>query len=594
MAHASRKRLTRTDWHGRAAIALVVLGFALVSWNQLKKQWLQRESILSAAAEVHRLVVSQVLPAKRGSIVSSDGRVLASTGTAYRFGVKPGKVPESPAFYAALARATGIPASEIMDRVTSSTGVTEWVVDLSESQVREFQQAKADYGADGVWLTLAKEREYPFRDVLAGLLGSYKDGKARFGLDKGLDSVLAGESGKVVGMIDRSGNFLPWLIDERDSKPAVNGQDVVLTIDSDIQRAAYQALKRSFVSNKAANGIAIVMDPKTGDLLAVATLPSFEPDRVDRELALALSGKRTSPEINPAVGLVFEPGSTFKVLTVALSMDNGVIKPGEKVYCSGQKSFSGIEMGCTGSHGRKAHGAVTKETCIEASCNVAAATWAVRLGYDKFKSFLDRSRILEKPNLFLSPSPKGMFRTNEVNKVIQMANIGFGQSINLSPVMLASAFASIANGGVSMKPRVVKSIGEKEQPPEIQARLFKPATAREMLKMMQAVIQGPRGTATSLAIPGYRLAGKTGTAQKPDPQTGVMQSGRYVSSFVGYVPADNPRAVVLVILDDPRGGQYYGAAVAGPVFKDIAAYLLKRWHIPPAHKPTKNATATSR
>ena len=590
----SRNRDTSGDGPARARIAIgfLTFGFLLVGANQLRVQVSARDEILASADGVGQLVTERAVPAERGRIYSADGRLLARSAKLFKMGMTPDRVPLSPAFFADLSEATGVSAAELMDFAARGGPGRDWEDLLSRSQRDAVRRIRADYQADGLWTKSAGRREYPMGPLAAPIIGWVTDGRGRTGLEASLESSLAGEKGLVVGVTDRSGRFIPWLTRSILSRPVRNGADVYLTIDSEIQRAAMQSLAAQCELQKADDGVVVVLNPINGDILALATWPDFDPDDPREALLGAAEGLRVvGPELNPAVGLRFEPGSMFKAFTVALGIDTGVIESGETVTCEGRKRITDRVIRCAGDHRLKAHGAVTKELCIEASCNVAAATWAVEIGFNRLAEMIRGLGLLDRPGIGLTGEVEGDLDFDEYNKTLQAANLGFGQSLNATPVALAGAFAVFANDGMLVRPRLIMKIGAEEQPVRFGGRVFRPETARQVLAMMEQVVQGEHGTGRSLRIPGYRLAGKTGTAQKRDPETGRMDSGMYVSSFVGYVPAESPKAVVLVMIDNPSAGQYYGAQVAGPVFDQVCRFLINYWKMPAERASEENVAA---
>lgn len=559
----------------------VIFMFLLVFSNQLRVQVFNRQEIIDKARNVHRLTATQVIEATRGQILSSDGKILACATEDYVFGVNPKTCPFSPALFSEISGITGISASELLDVVSRGKDGIEWDLKITRENVKAIKNIKTKYFADGIWVRPTGEREYPLGKHASGVIGFMKDGEGRAGIEKTYDEFLKGKNGKKEGMTDKHGAILPWFI-VNEEQQSEDGKDIVLTIDADIQRVASTSLNTYCLENKASHGVAIVMNPKNGDILALANYPAFDPTRPERELADAVVGKRSTPELNPAVGLRFEPGSTFKIFTVALGLETGVINANSSVACNGQKQFSVANIRCSGDAGIKSHGSVAPRKCIEVSCNIAAATWAVNIGFEKYSKFIERLELLEPSGIGIHPEVPGQLNYNDWNKTIQMANIGFGQSINATPLNLTAAYAVFANEGRLVRPRLVKKIGEDEIPVKPQKQIIQPETAHKVMDMMKYVIESESGTGRTLRIPGYLLAGKTGTAQKRDEKTGSMRSGRYVSSFIGYTPADSPKAVIFVMVDNPTAGKYYGAVVAGPVFREISEYLLRRWQVPPS------------
>lgn len=585
----NRKRLNKVPDEVRRSLfvaVLVFIGFCSVLVNQIRVQSLQRESIFATADELGRMLQTETLAARRGDIYASDGRLVATSSSRYKVGLRPASTSLSPAMAYELSAASGLPASEFLDYVSRGKFADDWDVHLDREQAARVERVRAKYGADSVWTAPAKEREYPLAEYMAPVLGIVQNGIGRTGVEKWLDAELRGREGTAVGVKDADGRFLPWLMRKTNSQPAIDGDDVTLTIDTDLQIAAMDSLMRQTAAHKADHGISIVMDVETGDILALATTPTYDPSDPARAFAEFAAGRRSSPEINPAISFMFEPGSTFKLFTVAIGLESGVIQENETVQCAGSKQFSVKTMSCAGDHEPKKHGTVNAAKCIEVSCNIAAATWGVRIGFDAFAQRVEALGLLEKPGIGISPEARGSLRKDDGNRTIQMANVGFGQSINSTPLGLVSAFACFGNGGYRVGPRLVKDIGGRPTPPAPRTRVFQQQTADRILSMMEAVVQSPGGTGYSLRIPGYTLAGKTGTAQKRDPKTGLVRSGMYISSFVGYFPAKQPRAVILVMLDNPKSGQYYGARVAGPVFRDIVQFLIRKWKVPP-DRPTE-------
>ncbi len=561
----------------------LLLGFLAAVANQVRIQWLEREKIIASAQENRILFSHQILTPRRGVILSSDGKVLAREGTTFRLGINPEKVPASPSFCYELALATGIPAGEIQDIILRRPPLGELEVSLNGTQRQRVTELAQRYRADGLWVRPAREREYPYGWITAPLLGWVEEGKGKAGMERSQDDVLRGEEGVRIGVVDRDGRFVPWLSDALRSRMSQDGKEIELTINLEIQQWAMQVLKAQCERHHPTSGVALVLDPKTGDILALATYPSFEPSEVRSASWLTARGERSiAPELNPAVAHRLEPGSMFKAFTVALALDEGLITEQDVVLCRGQIAVGKHVIHCAGDHAPKVHASVDPARCIEVSCNVTAATWGMRLGFERLSKMIRELRLLEKPGVGLPGEIPGDLSFTEVNKTLQCANLGFGQSLNVTPVALASAFAVFANEGRLVYPRLIKRIGDREMPSIKGPQVFRPETAHKVLKMMERVIQGKEGTGRSLRIPLYRLAGKSGTAQTPDPETGSLRSGLHISSFVGYVPADNPKAVILVMLDKPRSGQYYGALVAGPVFQQIAKFLIQYWNLPPS------------
>jgi cell division protein FtsI/penicillin-binding protein 2 len=466
-------------------------------------------------------------------------------------------------------------AAEAVDLAARGGLAGDREVALSRVQAQEVSSIRTAFSIDGLWVRDAGERDYPLGALASPIVGFVENGKGAAGVERSLEKELAGRQGVTVGLTDRAGRFLPWLIHEAETTSVQDGQDVVLTVRSDLQAAAMRSLEAQCRLHAAESGAAIVIDPKTGDLLALATWPTFDPARALDAKGKAVGGSTVSPQLNPAAAYAYEPGSTFKTFAIALGLDSGTITLNSQVVCTGTKTFAGKPTRCAGDHKPKAHGTVTPAVCVEASCNIAAATWGAEIGFQKMSRMIEDLGLLKPTKFGLAPEDSGVLNYEDYNKTLQCSRIAFGQSLTTTPIALAGAFTAFANGGKRVTPRLIKRVGHREMPIAKPVQVFSKEVADVMLSMMEEVIHGDHGTGKSLRLEGHRLAGKTGTAQK---YNGI--GGKYVSSFVGYVPAREPRAVVLVMVDSPSRNGYYGAVVAGPVFREISKFLIKEYKIP--------------
>lgn len=559
----------------RLAAAGTVGLFLLAVASQAKLQVGERENTIALAEKAKRYTRKRTDEPARGSILDREGNPLAQDETATELTVRFDKVPDSEAFRVALASASGVPAEEIAEQAESGATSRVWTVDLSLRQRDRLAEVRQRFAADGVSIAPAGGRAYPLSEAAACLVGTihlYADkGWVRTGLEQRLNKDLTGEAGSISGLTDKKGRFLPGRITER--KERRDGDDIRLTVDSQLQTTAFQAVKEAVTKNKATNGVAIVLDPSNGDVLAMANYPSYFPTPVPGQGTGENAGG-----YNPAYMAVLEPGSTFKILTLAKALDAGKTTMHDHLRCGGVLQIGKAwHVKCDEHHGNRAHGDVDPTKAIAKSCNVAAATWALRIGRDEFLNYIEDLGLLKKTPVGMPGEAHGLFNFNEYAKPLQLANLGFGQSISCTPLSLASAFAMLGNGGMRMEPRLIASVGGKEVPVAPGTRAISQEASAETLGTMEAVIMTDEGTGKGLRIPGYRLAGKTGTAQKIGGGTGKG----YVSNFVGFVPAEKPKAMVLVMVNDPKGGAYYGASVAGPAFKSIVKGVIDRYHIAP-------------
>lgn len=554
----------RLQWATYGFMGLV----ALAAYSQASVQVIRRGDVLARASASNKFVQSVVDSAKRGRILCADGRPLAQDDDSYTLQIDFQKVPHSEGFFADLAAATGTPASEFRELALAGKGNVVWHTPLSLDQSSKVRDVKTTWRANGLSIQRSGNRSYMLAEAAADIVGQIKDDKAQSGLELSQNTALAGKDGKTVGLVDRTGAFLPMRLDKQGSLPKTDGVDITTTIDFDLQQAASRAIQKAVDAHGASQGVAIVMDPHTGDILAMSCWPTFDP---------TLDGEKTSKmartsDINPATQSAFEPGSTFKLLTLAKALDKGVVKPTDHFICRGSETVGKKTFQCDK---HESHGDMLMADAIAKSCNVTASRWSRKVGHDDFVNYIENLGLLDKPGIGLPYEAHGRFSFNDPAKELQLALVGFGQAINVTPCSLAGAFCMIGNEGKLMFPRLIAKIGTKEFPPEESMQVVKPQSAELVLKCMEAVIDSPEGTGHDLRIPGYRLAGKTGTAQT----IGRGGSDGHVSNFVGFVPAQNPKALILVMVDHPTNG-YYGAVVAGPVFQDLAREVIRRYNIP--------------
>ncbi|MDR3688597.1 MAG: penicillin-binding protein 2 [Fimbriimonas sp.] len=545
--------------------------FLVTAFSQIKLQTWERSSTLKLARSSKRYDLRYVDAARRGSIYTSDGKPLAQDDQSYALTINFEHVPHSDAFFMELSQATGLPASDFAGFASEPKQSKTWLEPIPASRFHDVALLKSRWRADGLSLKKSGQRTCPLGDAtscLVGVIKDYKEGKVYTGLERSMNTQLAGKDGLKIGLTDRTGAFLPMRM-EAGSSPRADGQDVVLTLDSDLQVLASQAIRQAVTSNNADNGSAIVMDPHTGEILAMANWPSFDPS--------GAAGSQGLFGYNPSYMAELEPGSTFKILTLAEALDIGKVSMDETIDCGGEwRPTPSTKIHCDSHHGNRAHGPIRPKDAIARSCNVSAAIWATRIGRDNFLKYLDKLGLIRKSTLHVPGELRGRVNFKEPAHLLQLATFGFGQSITCTPVGLIGAFAMIGNGGVRVEPRLLSRVGSRRVETAQGTSIVRPETAQKVLDCMTAVIESDEGTGAKLRIPGYRLAGKTGTAEK----VGKGEKG-YVANFVGFVPAQSPKAVILVMVNNPKNGRYYGAEVAGPVFQQIAKAVIRHYNIAP-------------
>ncbi len=561
-----------------------MLGVAALS--QLKLQLFETGSTIEKAKEVKKWYVDSYDYAKRGAILDRSGKPLAQDATAYELSVNYAKMPKSNGLAIALSEATGIPAYAFLDR---ETGSRTWEDPLTPVQQKRIRAIQKDWNADGISIAPKMQRIYPLGLYASSLIGLERkeDGKeVKSGFESSYDKMLTGVDGLQRGLKDKNGQFLPLRSFEPE-QVRVDGKTITTTIDSQIQYAAAKAIKEAVISNKADSGCVVVVHPVTGEILAMASWPAPDP---------AESGRSPFEGKNPNYKDALEPGSIFKIFTVAKAYDAGVINRNSITNCNLTLNIPKDKpIHCDKAHG--AHGAVDPVNAIAQSCNVAAAQWSMKVGRDNYFDYLTDLGFTQKSSLGMDGSPLSGEVKNNLKKarwgaLRQLAEWGFGQSLNLTPVTIAGAFATIANGGNRVPLTLVKAVDGKKVPQRLPHRVLKKESADFALECMQAVME--KGTGSKLGIAGYEFGGKTGTAQR---MRGSDKKG-YVSNFIGIVPAAEPEAVILVMVDNPKAGKKYGSEVAGPVFKQVAQNVIETLGLRPTLAPgqlqsAKKADASS-
>jgi cell division protein FtsI/penicillin-binding protein 2 len=425
----------------------------------------------------------------------------------------------------------------------------------------------------GVGVMPEMGRLYPHGQVGAHVVGFVDGGnRGACGIELALDRVLAGRDGTLSVQVDARGYSLPGK--RRSVSAPVRGRNVRLTIDLDLQRIAETALAQGVKDSKALGGTALVMDPATGEILALACWPTFDPNRYS-----AYPARRW---LNQAVSCPFEPGSIFKIVVATAAIEEGVARPGEPVvYCCGQRPIGNHIIHCA-VHGRGGHGSLDVAGVVVKSCNIGAAELARRVGRERLYRYIRRFGFGQATNQGLLAEANGWVSKPSKWTPVVLANVAFGQSVSATASQVLAAYCSIANGGLLPWPHLIQQVEGRDGERGVTFRpVMRRVCSRKTAELMSRILQDVviRGTGKAAQVPGYRVAGKTGTAQKATPQAG-FRAGKYVSSFVGYLPGPRPRVAIMVTLDEPQGG-HYGGVVAAPVFKTIAAQAMSRLGIPP-------------
>jgi cell division protein FtsI (penicillin-binding protein 3) len=565
---------------GRILAVQVVFACAalLVIWRCLDLQIFRGEYYRSVAH--HQSSRSSRLRAERGMIKDCHGMELAVTVNVDSVFADPKEVVDVPGVAAALSPLLGVSKAILASRLV---GERRFVY-LKRRVDSETAEKVRSLNAPGIAIVKEPKRFYPRREALAHVLGfTNVDGIGKLGIERQYDDVLRGGLVDVTGLRDARGR----MVFHRGLVPtaALEGDDLVLSIDSQVQSVSEEVLKSTVQSFGAKSGVAIVLDPNNGEIIALANYPTFNPNN--------LVEKEADFRFNRAVASVYEPGSTMKILTLASALEDGVISLEEQVDCEGGKYRVGGRVIGDGDH---AFGVLGLGDIMKHSSNVCTAKIGLRMGSVRLHKWIRNFGFGQKTGVDLPGEARGLVREPSEWRTIALANIAFGQGLAVTPLQIASMAATIANGGQRVVPRVVRSVVDKagqprEHEPSSSTHVLSRKTASRIRDLMVRVTE-PDGTGALAAIPGFEVAGKTGTAQKVDPVTGRYSHDLFVASFVGFVPADRPEVVVFVLIDEPQKS-IYGGAVAAPAFRLIATKALSARGVFPVDPAARDAFLAS-
>jgi cell division protein FtsI (penicillin-binding protein 3) len=553
-----RRRRTPVNRRIRLLLGVLVLVFAVLLGRAAWLQGVRAESLGRMAAKQHRETI--VLPAPRGTIFDRNGEVLAIGEQATTVYADPQQVRSPRAVAAAAAQTLGIDGAALYRRLVARRGSFLYVdrkADATKAAALEKRHLA------GLFFYPEERRTYPQASVASHVLGyAGVDNKGLAGLELQFDKVLAGRPGSETIVRDPFGQA----IDVVAERPERAGRDVFLTLDQTIQANAELALRQTVAKWHAKSATAIVLDPRTGDVLAMAVAPGFDANRFGQ----------TAPAVsrNRAVTDVYEPGSTFKLITVAGSLSDGLVTPNTSFVLP----YS-IHVADRVIHDAEERGTETMSVAriLAQSSNVGAITLAERLGRDRLYRWIRQFGFGQRTGIGFPGETQGFVLPPEKWSGSTIGNVPIGQGIAVTAVQMAAAYGAVANKGVWVQPHLVDHVQGRPHRGPHGHRILSRTIAAELNAMLQNVVT--EGTGAYAAVPGYKVAGKTGTAQKPDAHGGYA-SNRYVASFVGMVPASNPRLVILVAVDEPQGA-IWGGVVAAPAFAQIASYDLQYLEVPP-------------
>lgn len=522
------------------------------------------------------------LKAERGKILDRNGNVLAESYTTYMVCVNPQAITEDAdreRIANILSTLLNVNYETIISKMTKinpkdgkyyqQVKIKDQVESNVIAQLVTFQENRAiSYYAD-------VKRNYPEGNLFGQLLGfTNVDGDGQTGVELSYNSILSGVDGKQMAETDRDGNEIPG--GESSYIAPIGGASVQMTVDTGIQGFLQSALEEAARTNLAKYAYGVVMNPKTGEIYAISSYPTIDPNnppRTDAETLLDLSRQRMVTE-------TYEPGSVFKIVTLAAALDSGTVNDSTSFNCKGSLSVLGQKIKCWRTRG---HGKETLAQAVQNSCNPAFMSMALKMGTDKFYEYIYAFGMNDKTGVGIGGETTGKVTHRKYIRDTDLARIGFGQSISCTGLQMAAAVCAAINGGELLKPYYVQDVVSTDgtnlehHEREVVRQVIRPETSAQIRKYLTGVVDS--GSGKNAAIPGYSVGGKTGTSQKYD-ENGKVSSTLLVASFVGFAPADDPEYLCMIIVDEPQVPVVYGSTVAAPYVQQVLKNVLTYYSVP--------------
>ena len=555
MSAAAASSIVRLPvWRARAVMTAMLAAFAVLAGRSVYLQALHTD-FLQGKGEARYSRVLEV-PGTRGRILDRNGEALAISTPVQSVWAIPGDVNANPAQLRKLGALLGVEPRELKKKLGDNS---RDFVYLKRQIAPEQAEQVARLGLAGIYQHREFRRYYPGGELTAHLVGfTGVDEAGQEGIELAHQATLGGVPGSRRVIKDRLGHVVE---DIESIRAAQDGQDLQLAIDGKIQSLAYGALKAALAENRAKAGAAVVIDVRSGEVLALVNLPTFNPNNRAR-----LSGEQLR---NRALTDSFEPGSTLKPFTVALALEEGKVTP-RTVVSVGRDALRIASYTIHDPHPEA--GGLSVAQVIQKSSNVGAAKIALSLPREDMWDMFNRSGFGAAPQLGFPGEASGKLRPAHSWRPVEQATMAYGHGISVSLLQLARAYTMFARDG-----EIVPLTLLKADAPAVGTRVISAQTAREVRAMLELAVQ-PGGTAPRARIMGWRVAGKTGTAHKQE--NGGYAPDKYIASFVGLAPASAPRLVIAVMIDEPTGGKYYGGVVAAPVFAQVAQGALRLLNVP--------------
>ncbi len=547
---------------------MLVIGARLIYLQTAQHEW------LTTRARTQQQEAIETSPV-RGLVLDRHGNELARSISTESFWAVPREIKNVDEAAAQLSPLVGADAATLATKLKEAQTAGRKFAWIARKLDEERASRVRALNVAGVYSLKEPKRQYPNNQLAAHILGFVGlDETGLAGIEQAYDKEIRGEAGRVTVETDAHGRAYGSFEAE-----ARRGETVVLTIDRLVQYKTEEALAAAVERNHAKSGSAIVLDPRTGEILALANAPTFNPN--DARAADEQS------RANWALQNIYEPGSTFKIVAFSAALERGLIKPDDRIDCQmGSITVAGRVV-----HDHKPFGSLTVTEALAKSSNVAAIKLGLRVGNDSMYDFMTRFGFGAKTGVELPGETEGLLRKVSRWQPSSMGSLAMGQEIGVTPLQMAAAFGTLANDGLRVSPHLVREVRAADgstlysAAPE-ERRVVSAQTAQTLRGMLEQVTLN--GTAKLAQLDGYTAAGKTGTAQKIDPKTRAYSKTKHIASFVGFAPAENPAVVIIVVIDEPAGA-YHGGDVAAPVFREIAEQVLPALSIAPDTEPKPSA-----
>lgn len=510
------------------------------------------------------------LAAARGNIYDTNGEVIVDSKDVFTVYLRPAAVTDKTAVKNALVEILGLTDSEAdakLSKKASEVTVKKNVDFSSGAKLR-------DMSLDGIYFSVDSARSYPYSEYLAQVIGyTNVDGVGQNGLEGYYDKYLSGVDGMSLTATDNKGVEIG---ESTTYVPAIDGASLKTTLDINIQAFAETAVESAMARWNAKSSSMIVMDVETGSILAMAKAPSYSLNDLPRNDVYMLNAYSK----NTMIVDVYEPGSTFKIFTTAAAIEEGLVSDNSGFYCPGYRMVDGQKIKCWRSIG---HGSQNLVDGVKNSCNCVFMDLARSLGTEKLYEYLHKFGFGSKTGVDFYSESSGILMSESKVKTVDLARMGFGQAVAVTPLQLITAVSSVVNGGEKVTPHFVESIVDYSgntvyEFRQSKTRVISSESSKKIRSLLSAVVED--GGGKKAAVSGYSVGGKTGTAQKYE--NGTIAHGKYVSSFVGFAPADNPKYAVLIIVDEPNSDAYYGSIVAAPYAGEVFQKIFEYKRITPA------------